>query len=115
MSVHPPGALELADSSADLPGLKWMPGVASWKVTQTLGTQNSSTRKPQFRLKAEAESQVGHARSNRRLMSLQLMTKEGQWYSDWSEVPSGRHTQIRPTMFPPKDPEKLAGMHLERW
>lgn len=68
------GALELADSSADLPGLKWMPGVTSWK----------------------------------------LMTKEGQWYSDWSEVPSGRHTQIRPTMFPPKDPEKLAGMHLER-
>nr|XP_046272886.1 RNA cytosine C(5)-methyltransferase NSUN2 [Scatophagus argus] len=68
------GALELADSSADLPGLKWMPGVTSWK----------------------------------------LMTKEGQWYSDWSEVPSSRHTQIRPTMFPPKDPEKLASMHLER-
>ncbi|XP_070841483.1 RNA cytosine C(5)-methyltransferase NSUN2 [Chaetodon trifascialis] len=68
------GALELADSSADLPGLKWMPGVTSWK----------------------------------------LMTKEGQWYSDWSEVPSSRHTQIRPTMFPPKDAEKLAGMHLER-
>uniref|UniRef100_H3CV39 tRNA (cytosine(34)-C(5))-methyltransferase n=1 Tax=Tetraodon nigroviridis TaxID=99883 RepID=H3CV39_TETNG len=68
------GALELADCSADLPGLKWMPGVTSWK----------------------------------------LMTKEGQWYSDWSEVPSSRHTQIRPTMFPPKDPEKLIGMHLER-
>ncbi|XP_071355445.1 RNA cytosine C(5)-methyltransferase NSUN2 [Trachinotus anak] len=68
------GALELADSSADLPGLKWMPGVTSWK----------------------------------------LMTKDGQWYSDWSEVPSSRHTQIRPTMFPPKEPEKLAGMHLER-
>uniref|UniRef100_A0A3Q3XLJ2 tRNA (cytosine(34)-C(5))-methyltransferase n=1 Tax=Mola mola TaxID=94237 RepID=A0A3Q3XLJ2_MOLML len=68
------GALELADSSADLPGLKWMPGVTSWK----------------------------------------LMTKEGQWYSDWSEVPSSRHTQIRPTMFPPKDPEKLFSMHLER-
>uniref|UniRef100_A0A665UFC7 tRNA (cytosine(34)-C(5))-methyltransferase n=1 Tax=Echeneis naucrates TaxID=173247 RepID=A0A665UFC7_ECHNA len=68
------GALELADGSADLPGLKWMPGVTSWK----------------------------------------LMTKEGQWYSDWSEVPSSRHTQIRPTMFPPKDPEKLLGMHLER-
>uniref|UniRef100_A0A4W6FK02 tRNA (cytosine(34)-C(5))-methyltransferase n=1 Tax=Lates calcarifer TaxID=8187 RepID=A0A4W6FK02_LATCA len=61
------GALELADCSADLPGLKWMPGVTSWK----------------------------------------LMTKEGQWFSDWSEVPSSRHTQIRPTMFPPKDPEKL--------
>ncbi|XP_042362227.1 RNA cytosine C(5)-methyltransferase NSUN2 [Plectropomus leopardus] len=68
------GALELADSSANLPGLKWMPGVTSWK----------------------------------------LMTKEGTWYSDWSEVPSSRHTQIRPTMFPPKDPEKLANMHLER-
>ncbi|XP_010733993.3 RNA cytosine C(5)-methyltransferase NSUN2 [Larimichthys crocea] len=68
------GALELADSSADLPGLKWMPGVTSWK----------------------------------------LMTKEGQWFSDWSDVPSSRHTQIRPTMFPPKDPEKLASMHLER-
>ncbi|KAM7372899.1 hypothetical protein PAMP_007792 [Pampus punctatissimus] len=68
------GALELADSSADLPGLKWMPGVTSWK----------------------------------------LMTKDGQWFSDWSEVPSSRHTQIRPTMFPPKDPEKLASMHLER-
>lgn len=68
------GALELADSSADLPGLKWMPGVTSWK----------------------------------------LMTKEGQWYSDWSEVPTSRHTQIRPTMFPPKDEQKLASMHLER-
>ncbi|XP_036948231.1 RNA cytosine C(5)-methyltransferase NSUN2 [Acanthopagrus latus] len=68
------GALELADSSADLPGLKWMPGVTSWK----------------------------------------LMTKDGQWYSDWSHVPSSRHTQIRPTMFPPTDPEKLASMHLER-
>lgn len=43
------------------------------------------------------------------------MTKEGQWYPDWSEVPSSRHTQIRPTMFPPKDPEKLMDMHLERW
>uniref|UniRef100_A0A3Q2DII7 tRNA (cytosine(34)-C(5))-methyltransferase n=1 Tax=Cyprinodon variegatus TaxID=28743 RepID=A0A3Q2DII7_CYPVA len=68
------GALELVDASADLPGLKWMPGVTSWK----------------------------------------LMTKEGQWFSDWADVPSSRHTQIRPTMFPPKDPEKLAAMHLER-
>lgn len=68
------GSLELMDASADLPGLKWMPGVSSWK----------------------------------------LMTKEGQWFSDWSEVPTSRHTQIRPTMFPPKDPEKLSSMHLER-
>ncbi|XP_037549324.1 RNA cytosine C(5)-methyltransferase NSUN2 [Nematolebias whitei] len=68
------GALELADTSNDLPGLKWMPGVTSWK----------------------------------------LMTKEGQWYSDWSKVPSSRHTQIRPTMFPPKDVDKVTSMHLER-
>lgn len=68
------GALELADASADLPGLKWMPGVTSWKV----------------------------------------MTKEGQWFSDWSEVPVSRHTQIRPTMFPPTDPSKLKDMHLDR-
>ncbi|XP_076157945.1 RNA cytosine C(5)-methyltransferase NSUN2 [Alosa pseudoharengus] len=68
------GALELADASADLPGLKYMAGVTSWKV----------------------------------------MTKEGQWYSDWSEVPANRHTQIRPTMFPPTDPDKLKDMHLER-
>ncbi|KAG7325814.1 hypothetical protein KOW79_010739 [Hemibagrus wyckioides] len=68
------GALELADASADLPGLKYMPGITSWKV----------------------------------------MTKEGQWYSDWSEVPTSRHTQIRPSMFPPTDPEKLKSMQLER-
>ncbi|XP_061838377.2 RNA cytosine C(5)-methyltransferase NSUN2 isoform X1 [Nerophis lumbriciformis] len=68
------GALELVDCSSDLPGLKWMPGVTSWK----------------------------------------LMTKEGKWYPDWSAVPSSRHTQIRPTMFPPTDAQKLADMHLER-
>ncbi|XP_064409395.1 RNA cytosine C(5)-methyltransferase NSUN2 isoform X2 [Latimeria chalumnae] len=68
------GALELVDVSSELPGLKWMPGLTSWKV----------------------------------------MTKEGTWYADWSEVPQGRHTQIRPTMFPPKDPEKLKAMNLEK-
>ncbi|XP_043921338.1 RNA cytosine C(5)-methyltransferase NSUN2 isoform X2 [Protopterus annectens] len=68
------GALELADVSSELPGLKWMPGITSWKV----------------------------------------MTKEGQWYSDWSEVPTSRHTQIRPTMFPLKDQEKLKALNIER-
>lgn len=48
-------------------------------------------------------------------LSLQLMTKTGEWYTSWSEVPSSRHTQIRPTMFPPTDPEKLKEMRLERW
>uniref|UniRef100_A0A8C2X5N3 tRNA (cytosine(34)-C(5))-methyltransferase n=1 Tax=Cyclopterus lumpus TaxID=8103 RepID=A0A8C2X5N3_CYCLU len=38
----------------------------------------------------------------------------GHWFADWSEVPSHRRTQIRPTMFPPTEPEKLADMHLER-
>ncbi|XP_042551169.1 RNA cytosine C(5)-methyltransferase NSUN2 [Dipodomys spectabilis] len=68
------GALELADVSGELPGLKWMPGVTQWKV----------------------------------------MTRDGQWFADWDEVPHSRHTQIRPTMFPPKDLEKLQAMHLER-
>ncbi|XP_056336100.1 RNA cytosine-C(5)-methyltransferase NSUN2-like [Danio aesculapii] len=68
------GSLELADASPDLPGLKYMPGITSWKV----------------------------------------MTKEGQWFSDFLKVPTSRHTQIRPTMFPPLDTEKLAEMRLER-
>ncbi|XP_077922669.1 RNA cytosine C(5)-methyltransferase NSUN2 isoform X2 [Halichoerus grypus] len=68
------GALELADVSSELPGLKWMPGITHWKV----------------------------------------MTKDGQWFTEWEDVPHSRHTQIRPTMFPPKDPEKLQAMHLER-
>ncbi|XP_064452952.1 RNA cytosine C(5)-methyltransferase NSUN2 isoform X2 [Mirounga angustirostris] len=68
------GALELADVSSELPGLKWMPGITHWKV----------------------------------------MTKDGQWFTEWEDVPHSRHTQIRPTMFPPKDPGKLQAMHLER-
>ncbi|XP_033856384.1 RNA cytosine-C(5)-methyltransferase NSUN2-like [Acipenser ruthenus] len=68
------GALELVDVASEVPGLKWMPGVTSWK----------------------------------------LMTKTGEWYANWSEVPQNRHTQIRPTMFPPTDPEKLKEMKLER-
>ncbi|CAB1320713.1 unnamed protein product [Coregonus sp. 'balchen'] len=44
--------------------------------------------------------------------NIDLMTKEGQWYKDWSEVPANRHTQIRPTMFPPTDTEKLANMNM---
>ncbi|XP_058917164.1 RNA cytosine C(5)-methyltransferase NSUN2 [Kogia breviceps] len=68
------GALELADVSSELPGLKWMPGLTQWKV----------------------------------------MAKDGQWFAAWGDVPHGRHTHIRPTMFPPKDPEKSRAMHLER-
>uniref|UniRef100_A0A4W3HN56 tRNA (cytosine(34)-C(5))-methyltransferase n=1 Tax=Callorhinchus milii TaxID=7868 RepID=A0A4W3HN56_CALMI len=43
-----------------------------------------------------------------------VMTREGQWFADWSEVPENKQTQIRPTMFPTKDPEKLKAMNLER-
>uniref|UniRef100_A0A8D0L653 tRNA (cytosine(34)-C(5))-methyltransferase n=1 Tax=Sphenodon punctatus TaxID=8508 RepID=A0A8D0L653_SPHPU len=67
------GALELADVSSELPGLKWMPGITQWKV----------------------------------------MIKDGQWFADWKEVPPNRQNQIRPTMFPIKDEEKLQAMHLE--
>ncbi|XP_061225638.1 RNA cytosine C(5)-methyltransferase NSUN2 [Neopsephotus bourkii] len=68
------GALELADVSSELPGLKRMPGVTKWKV----------------------------------------MLKDGQWLEEWKDVPSNRQTQIRPTMFPVKDEEKLKAMNLER-
>ncbi|XP_076972933.1 RNA cytosine C(5)-methyltransferase NSUN2 isoform X2 [Tamandua tetradactyla] len=68
------GALELADVSSELPGLKWMPGITEWKV----------------------------------------MTKDGQWFVSWDDVPHSRHTQIRPTMFPPKDPAKLQALNLAR-
>uniref|UniRef100_A0A8C3J0X1 tRNA (cytosine(34)-C(5))-methyltransferase n=1 Tax=Calidris pygmaea TaxID=425635 RepID=A0A8C3J0X1_9CHAR len=68
------GALELADVSSELPGLKRMPGITNWKV----------------------------------------MLKDGQWFEEWKDVPSNRQTQIRPTMFPIKDEEKLKAMNLER-
>ncbi|XP_069469824.1 RNA cytosine C(5)-methyltransferase NSUN2 [Ambystoma mexicanum] len=68
------GALELAEVSLELPGLKWMPGMTQWKI----------------------------------------MTRDEQWFSDWCDVPPSRHTQIRPTMFPPKDAEKLKALQLER-
>uniref|UniRef100_A0A8C5RAV3 tRNA (cytosine(34)-C(5))-methyltransferase n=1 Tax=Laticauda laticaudata TaxID=8630 RepID=A0A8C5RAV3_LATLA len=67
------GALELADVSSELPGLKRLPGITKWKV----------------------------------------MTKDGNWFEDWKEVPPSRHTQIRPTMFPLKDEQKLKALHLE--
>lgn len=59
-------------------------------------------------------SQMGWSLSPNPL-ALQVMTKDGQWFASWDDVPHNRHTQIRPTMFPPKDPEKLQAMHLERW
>uniref|UniRef100_A0A8B9E884 tRNA (cytosine(34)-C(5))-methyltransferase n=1 Tax=Anser cygnoides TaxID=8845 RepID=A0A8B9E884_ANSCY len=68
------GALELADVSSELPGLKRMPGITKWKV----------------------------------------MLKDGQWFEEWKDVPLNRQTQIRPTMFPVKDEEKLKAMNLER-
>ncbi|XP_040209456.1 RNA cytosine C(5)-methyltransferase NSUN2 isoform X1 [Rana temporaria] len=42
-----------------------------------------------------------------------VMTKEGQWFDKWEDVPTSRHTQIRPTMFP-CDEEKMKGMNLHR-
>lgn len=48
------------------------------------------------------------------LTTWKVMTREGHWYDEWSDVPKNKHTQIRPTMFPIKDPEKLKIMNLER-
>uniref|UniRef100_A0A8B9G779 tRNA (cytosine(34)-C(5))-methyltransferase n=1 Tax=Amazona collaria TaxID=241587 RepID=A0A8B9G779_9PSIT len=48
------------------------------------------------------------------IYSLKVMLKDGQWLEEWKDVPSNRQTQIRPTMFPVKDEEKLKAMNLER-
>ncbi|XP_072008896.1 RNA cytosine C(5)-methyltransferase NSUN2 isoform X3 [Engystomops pustulosus] len=42
-----------------------------------------------------------------------VMTKEGQWFDKWEDVPTSRHTQIRPTMFP-RDEMKTKEMNLQR-
>ncbi|XP_073443970.1 RNA cytosine C(5)-methyltransferase NSUN2 [Dendrobates tinctorius] len=42
-----------------------------------------------------------------------VMTKEGQWFDRWEDVPTSRHTQIRPTMFP-RDEMKMKEMNLHR-
>ncbi|KAM5157449.1 RNA cytosine C(5)-methyltransferase NSUN2 isoform 1-T2 [Mantella aurantiaca] len=42
-----------------------------------------------------------------------VMTKEGQWFDKWEDVPTSRHTQIRPTMFS-RDEEKNKEMNLHR-
>ena len=61
------GALELADMSSELPGLKWVPGLSQWKV----------------------------------------MTKDGEWFASWDDVPHNRHIRIRPCS--PKGPREAAG------
>ncbi|XP_053570553.1 RNA cytosine C(5)-methyltransferase NSUN2 [Bombina bombina] len=43
-----------------------------------------------------------------------VMTKDGQWFENWGDVPQSRHTQIRPTMFPLKDEEKMKSFNLNR-
>ncbi|KAM4027069.1 RNA cytosine C(5)-methyltransferase NSUN2 [Anomaloglossus baeobatrachus] len=42
-----------------------------------------------------------------------VMTKEGHWFDRWEDVPTSRHTQIRPTMFP-RDEMKMKEMNLHR-
>lgn len=58
---------------------------------------------------------TGRAGDSGPTLTLQVMTKDGQWFASWDEVPHSRHTQIRPTMFPPEDGDRLQAMHLERW
>lgn len=42
-----------------------------------------------------------------------VMTKEGQWFDKWGDVPTSRHTQIRPTMFP-LDEVKMKELNIHR-
>lgn len=43
-----PGSLELMDASVDLPGLKWMPGVNSWKVHWLKYIDNNNCFSPSY-------------------------------------------------------------------
>lgn len=65
------GCVNLVDVSKELPGLKYLPGVNSWKV----------------------------------------MSRSGEFFSNFSEVPERLQTQIRPEVFPPAEAKAL---HLER-
>ncbi|XP_063779006.1 RNA cytosine C(5)-methyltransferase NSUN2 [Pseudophryne corroboree] len=42
-----------------------------------------------------------------------VMTKEGQWFDNFADVPTNRHTQIRPTMFP-LDEDKMKALNIQR-
>lgn len=54
-----PGALELADCSADLPGLKWMPGVTSWKVLEMFSLLPDERGNYQWKCVLQQSSWIG--------------------------------------------------------
>ncbi|EMP28679.1 tRNA (cytosine(34)-C(5))-methyltransferase [Chelonia mydas] len=112
------GALELADVFSELPGLKWMRGITQWKILR-LEWANRSIQcdylyntyrriSPNYPIIESSNLYKVH------LQEKQVMLKDGQWFEAWKDVPSNRQTQIRPTMFPIKDEEKLKAMNLER-
>jgi len=44
----------------------------------------------------------------------QVMSKEGDWYATYEDLPLKLQNQIRPSMFPP--PRDVAETrHLDRW
>lgn len=47
-------------------------------------------------------------------LSLQVMTKTGEWIDSVEEIPAGMKTQYKSTMFPPT-PEEAKNLHLDRW
>uniref|UniRef100_A0A8B9G9A6 tRNA (cytosine(34)-C(5))-methyltransferase n=1 Tax=Amazona collaria TaxID=241587 RepID=A0A8B9G9A6_9PSIT len=64
---------------------------------------------------SELAARSSHCPEDLKLNHLMIvMLKDGQWLEEWKDVPSNRQTQIRPTMFPVKDEEKLKAMNLER-
>ncbi|XP_048695482.1 RNA cytosine C(5)-methyltransferase NSUN2 isoform X2 [Caretta caretta] len=63
---------------------------------------------------ADVFSELPGLKWMRGITQWKVMLKDGQWFEAWKDVPSNRQTQIRPTMFPIKDEEKLKAMNLER-
>ena len=44
----------------------------------------------------------------------QVMSREGDWYATYEDLPLKLQNQIRPAMFPPP-PDVAESRHLDRW
>ena len=45
-------------------------------------------------------------------MSAQVLTKNGDWFSTFEDVPESKRSWVRPSMFPQ---DNMQDMHIDRW
>ena len=45
-------------------------------------------------------------------MSEQVLTKNGDWFSTFEDVPENKRSWVRPSMFPQ---DNMQDMHIDRW